>query len=111
MVIAVILTVLAAFGVLCALWTLFGFLVSGQRGAAMVYICGADSREEQIIRHYSWLRDLGLFHGPLVLVHHGITQEEKNRLLKCRQGIEICTVEELPSRLEQERNGLGRTGT
>lgn len=103
----IILTVLAAFGALCAMWALFGFLLPGQRGGAMVCVCRGDHREEQIIRHYGWLRDLGLFRAPLLLVDGGMTEEEQARLLKCRQGIEICTMEELSSRLEQERNRLG----
>lgn len=77
----------------------------------MVYVCRPEDRREQVIRHYGWLRDLGLFHGPLLLVYSDFPQAEKERLCVRRQGIEICTVEELPSRLEQERNGLGRTGT
>lgn len=103
----IILTVLAAFGGLCVLWTLFGFLLPGQRGAAVVCICRGNAREEQIIRYYGWLRDLGLVHAPLLLVDSGITEDERARLLRCRQGIEICTMEELPSRLEQERNRIG----
>ena len=102
----IILTVLAAFGALCVLWALFGFLLSGQRGAAVVCICRGDAREEQIIRHYGWLRDLGLIRAPLLLVADTMTQEERTCLLKCRQGVDICTMEELPSRLEQERNRL-----
>ena len=107
MIIWIILTVLAAFGALCALWALFGFLLPGQRGAAVVCLCRDDAREEQIIRHYGWLRDLGFIRAPLLLVDGTMTEEEQARLLKCRQGVEICTMEELPSRLEQERNRLG----
>lgn len=107
MIVWIILTVLAAFGGLCALWALFGFLLPGQCGAAMVCVCRGDAGEEQIIRHYGWLRDLGLVRSPLLLVDDGITEDERARLLKCRQGVEICTMEELSSRLEQERNRLG----
>lgn len=103
----IVLTVLAAFGALCAVWALFGFLLPGQRGAAVVFICRGCPREEQVIRHYGWLRELGCFRGPLVLVDGGLTEQERERLLKCRQNIEFCTMEELPSILEQERNKLG----
>ena len=103
----IILTVLAAFGGLCVLWALFGFLVPGQRGAALVCICRGDPREEQILRHYGWLRDLGLIRAPMVLVDGGLTEDDRLRLLRCRQDVELLTMEELPSRLEQERNKLG----
>ena len=111
MAIWIILTILAAFGALCALWALFGFLLAGQRGAVLVCLCRPGHGEEAVIRHYGWLRDLGLLRVPLVLIDGGLTEEERARLLKCRQGVVICDPEELPSRLEQERNRLDRTGT
>ena len=107
----ILLSVLAAFGVLCVIWTLFGFLLPGQRGAVLVCFCRPGNKEEAIIRHYGWLRDLGLSKAPLLLIDGGLTEEEQARLLKCRQGVEICSPEELISRLEQERNRLDGTGT
>ena len=107
MVIWIVLTVLAAFGLLCVLWTLFGFLLPGQRGAVLICLCRGAAHEEQIIRHYGWLRDLGLLRAPLLLVDGDMTEEERLRLLKCRQGVEFCRLEELSSRLEQERNAVG----
>ena len=109
MAIWIILTVLAAFGALCAIWALFGFLLPGQRGAAVVCICRGD--EEPILRHYGWLRGAGLLRIPLLLIDDGSTEEDKTRLLKGRQGVEICSPEELSSRLEQERNKLDGTRT
>ena len=38
-------------------------------------------------------------------------EEERIRLLKGRQGVEICSPEELYFRLEQERNNFDGTGT
>ena len=110
MVIWIVLTILAAFGALCALWAVFGFLLSGQRGAVMVCFCRPGNREEAVIRHYGWLRDLGLLRIPLLLIDGGLTEEERARLLKCRQGVSICGPEELFSRREQERNRLDGTG-
>ena len=108
MILWIILTVLAAFGLLCAAWALFGLLLRGQRGAAMICICRGAVEEEQTIRHCAWLRDVGLFRGPLLLVDAGMSPEERSRLLRCSRGGEICTTEELASRLEQERNRLDR---
>lgn len=103
----IILALLAAFGVLSVMWALFGFLLPGQRGTAMVCLCRGDGEEESVLRHYGWLRDLGFVRCPLLLVDCGITEEERARLLTLKQGVEICTMEELSSRLEQERNKLG----
>jgi hypothetical protein len=107
----VILTVLAALGCMSVLWALFGFLLPGQRGTAMVYLWRDHAEGEQALRHFGWLRGLGLIRCPLLLVDCEITEEERTRLLKNRPGVEICTMEELPSRLEQECQKLGRTGT
>ena len=103
----IILAVLAAFGVLSVMWTLFGFLLPGQRGTVMVCLCRGDGEEEPVLRHYGWLRDLGFVRCPLLLVECGITEEERTRPLSLRQDVEICTMEELPSKLEQERIKLG----
>lgn len=103
----IILAVLAAFGVLSVIWALFGFLLPGQRGTAMVCLCRGDGEEEIVLRHYGWLRGLGLVRCPLLLVDCGITEEERTRLLHLKQGVDICTMEELSSRLEQEREKLG----
>ena len=103
----IVLAVLAAFGVLSVLWVLFGFLLPGQRGTAMVCLCRNGAEEEQVTRHYGWLRDLGFIRCPLLLIDCGMTEEERARLLGHKQGVEICTLEELPSRLEQERETLG----
>ena len=107
MVIWIIVAVLAAFGALCAIWALFGFLLPGQRGAAVVCLCRDGAREEPLIRHCRWLQDLGLVRGPMLLIDGGMTEENRARLEKWGRDIEICTMEELPSRLEQERNRLG----
>ena len=111
MLIWILLTVLAAFGALCALWALFGFMLPGQCGAALVCFCRPGNQEEAILRHYGWLRGTGLLRAPLLLVDCGLTEEERNRLLKGRQGVEICSPEELAHRLEQERNKLDGTRT
>lgn len=101
----IVLCVLAAFGALSVLWALFGFLLPGQRGAAVVCLCRPGGREEAVIRRYRWLRDLGLVRSPLLLVDCGLTEAEKSRLHK--QGVELCEMAELTARLEQERERLG----
>ena len=39
MIVWIVLTVLAAFGLLCAVWAMFGMFLPGQQGGAMVCIC------------------------------------------------------------------------
>lgn len=107
----IVLAVLAAFGVLSMLWALLGFLLPGQRGTAMVYLWHDHGEGEQALRHYGWLRDLGLLRCPMLVIDCGMTEEERTRLLKNRPGVEICTLEELSSRLEQERKEVVGTGT
>lgn len=107
----IILAVLAAFGALSALWALFGFLLPGHRGTVMVCLCRGEADAEPVLRHFGWLRDWGLIRGPLLLIDGGMTDEERMRLLSRGHRVEFCTMEELPSRLEQERKELGRTGT
>lgn len=103
----IVLVVLAAFGALCALWALFGFLLPGQRGAVTVCLCRGDGTEEALIRRHRWLRDMGLTHSPLVLLDGGLTDEDKGRLT--RQGLTVCDMAELSARVEQEREKLDRT--
>lgn len=103
----IILGVLAAFGGLCALWALFGFLLPGQRGAVTVCLCRGDGTEEALIRRHRWLRDVGLTHCPLILLDGGLTEEAKGRLT--RQGHTVCDMAELSARVEQEREKLDRT--
>lgn len=103
----IVLGVLAAFGALCALWALLGFLLPRQRGAVTVCLCRGDGAEEHLIRRHRWLRDMGLIRDPLILLDDGLSETEKKRLTQ--QGLIICDMAELSARLEQEREKLDRT--
>ncbi len=96
----VILGTLAAFGVLCVLWCLFGALLPGTEGFAVV-ICG-EAEEERFWR-LLWLKSLGLLNCPVLMV-----AEKPGESVMAE--IEICSREELISRLEQERNRFNGTG-
>lgn len=100
----IVLAVLAAFGVLCALWVLFGLLLPRQSGMAAVLLCHGDPGEEPLVRRYLWLYDLGLLRFPLILVDGG-DHEPRHAL----RGIIRCTSEELLEKLEQERKQLDGT--
>lgn len=101
----IVFGVLAAFGALAVFWAMFGFLLPGQREPVMVYLCRG--REEAVVRRWSWLRDLGLLHCPLILVDCTLPEEARLRLIKNRNGLEFCGLEDLCARLEQERKGFG----
>lgn len=105
----IVLSVLGAFGLLCAVWVLFGFLLPGQRGAAAVLLCHGAAKEEAVLRRYLWLYNVGLVRCPLLLVDCGLSQQERTRLEKAP--FTLCTPEELQDKLEQERKHLGTTGT
>ena len=95
-----IVCILAAFGLLSALWAGLGWLLPGGRGMAMV--C-AGPPDPGILARYRWLRGLGLFSCPLI-----VAAEETD--LPPMDGIEICAPEALLSRLELERKQIDGTG-
>ena len=91
---------LAAFGLFSAVWALFGWLLPGGRGCALVCMGFPD---EGIRSRYRWLCGIGFLHCPLLIV----AEEE----LQLPEGnMEICSREELLSRLEQEKNRFNGTG-
>lgn len=105
----IVLTVLGAFGLLCALWVVFGFLLPGGRGAATVLLCSGEAGEEAVLQRYLWLYNTGLVRSPLLIVDCGLSPEDRKRLQQ--HPITLCTLQELQEKLEQERAHLGRTGT
>lgn len=105
----IVLTVLGAFGLLCALWVMFGFLLPGGRGAATVLLCRGEAGEEAVLLRYLWLYNTGLLRSPLLIVDCGLSPKDRKRLQ--RHPIILCTVQQLQEKLEQERTHLGRTGT
>ena len=94
----VILGVLAAFGLLCALWTVFGRLLPGLRGCALVCL---GPPEEEIVTGYNVLKGMGLLNCPLIVV--------TDPAVECPE-MEICSREDLLSRLEMERKRFDGTG-
>ena len=105
----IVLAIFGAFGLLCAVWVLFGFLLPGQRGAAAVLLCRGEPAEEAVLRRYLWLYNTGLVRCPLLAVDCGL--KDGQRIWLSQYPITLCTPEELQNQLEQERNQLGRTGT
>ena len=76
-------------------------------GAVTVYLCRGDGTEEPLIRRHRWLWDVGLIHCPLILLDGGLSEADRERLI--RQGHTVCDMAELSARVEQEREKLDRT--
>ncbi len=89
----IVICVLAGFGLLSLLWALFGFLLPGHRDMAVICV-DCRGREEAVVRHYGFLRGLGLIRGPLVLIDRGLTEAEKHCLLGMSPDVRIVTWEE-----------------
>ena len=90
---------LAAFGLMSALWALFGWLLPDGRGCVLVCYGQPD---EGILARAGWLRSLGLLKVPLLVV-------AERADLHCPD-TEICSREELLPRLERERKRFDGSG-
>lgn len=98
---------LAAAGLLSVLWALFGWLLPGGQNGITVVICGPGADGYGVWLRWRWLRWMGLAGGRMLLVGGGLSEQERERLGRKHFDIEFCTPEELPSRLELERDQLG----
>ncbi len=98
-----IVGMLAAFGLLCALWALLGWALPGDGNSAAVCLCHAGLKEINAVRKLLWLRDWGFLKCPVLLVDCGLSEEEKRQLSKLSDYIEFCELEALAARLELER--------
>lgn len=96
----ILLGALAAFGAWSALWTALGWLLPGVRGCVLVCMGPPD---EGMCSRYRWLWGMGLLNCPLVAVTQDAAAVGKET--------EICSREDLLSRLEWERERFDGTGT
>lgn len=93
-----VLGTLAAFGLVSALWVLYGLLLPPDRDGVIYAPGSPGAAENSFARRYLWLRELGLVRGKLVLADFGLSDEERDWLLE--RGIEVCAPEQLPARME-----------
>lgn len=93
-----LLGALAAFGLLCCIFCAAGLFLSGDPHTKLICLLVPGYPPDGAIAHYRVLRDLGLVHGPLLII--GAEPEDMGA------DIEFCTAQELPARLELERNDL-----
>ena len=109
-VVMLFLAVLAAFGTLCALWALFGWMIPNGEEGMLVCRGGSGVTERGLLRRYLMLRGMGLLDCPLIIVDPDLPEPERRRLEAMGTGIELWGAEELLRRLEQERNQIDGTG-
>lgn len=95
-----VIGVLAAFGLLCMIWSLLGLWLSGGKG--WVAVCWAGKGQAAALRRCRWLRSWGLLRGPIILVSREEIPEPETGLSRETENIEICTLEALPARLKVE---------
>ena len=93
----IVLGTLAAFGLVSALWVLYGFLLPPDRGSVLYAPARPGVAEDSFARRYLWLRELGLLREELVMVDFGLSDEERDWLMA--RGVTVCTPEKLAERL------------
>ena len=98
---------LAAFGLLCCLWVILGWLLPGGTGGAAVCWGSPGFPEKHFVQRYLFLMETGLIRCRLLIVDMGLEEPHRKWLRGFESRIEICTTEELSSRLELERKRFG----
>ena len=93
----IMLGTLAAFGLVSALWVLYGFLLPAERGGGLYAPARPGVTEDSFARRYLWLRELGLLREELTMVDFGISNAERDWLTE--RGVTVCTPEKLVERM------------
>lgn len=102
-----IVAVLTAIGLLSVLWAALGWLIPACSHGWLV--CPGRGDAFPLVGVFLWLRSLGIVRCPLIVVDMGLDSQERAYL--SRQGIEICSLAELPDRLRIGENAIdGRDG-
>ena len=99
----ILLAALAAFGLVCVIWTLVSLLIPKKQAGAVVYLCRGGLSELPGLRRWLWLRNWGLMTAPILLVDCGLTDQERKELGLLVKDGEFCDLKALPARLELER--------
>ena len=84
----VLLGLLAAFGLLCIMWVLFGFLLPGSSRCTVVVLC-RPGREASLLRRFLWLRELGLLRCTILLSGRGLTAQQRRHIQQKYRSIEF----------------------
>ena len=91
----ILLGALAAFGLLCCIYCVGGLFLSADSRPRLICLLPQGHHPDGAIARYRVLRDLGLVHGPLLIL--GAAPENLG------VDVEFCTAQELFPRLELER--------
>ena len=90
-----LLSLLAAFGLVCLLWLGMGWLLLPLRCPARVVLEGHGTGEdlEQAVRGLLWLRRTGLWRGTVVIRDEGLDERglALARTLSLRWGVELSS--------------------
>lgn len=81
---------LAAFGLLCILWILFGFLLPGSVRCRIAVICPR-GREIATIRRFCLLREFGLLRFELVVINSALNPRQKRFIAEKYPFIRFCS--------------------
>ena len=95
----VLLGMLAAFGAFAAVWTVFVFFLPEDAGCLLICV---GQPQSGLAGRWKWLASCGLLRCPIIAV----TEEE---LLYQSENIVKCSWDELPARLEMERDRIDGT--
>lgn len=98
MVLFICLGTLAAFGFLCCVYCVAGLFLSDDRRPMLICLLPQGHLPDGAIARYRLLKDLGLVRGPLLVIGTAPS--------KAAPDIEYCSLQDIPTRLELERNNL-----
>ena len=88
MIVYVLLGLLAAFGLVCMMWVLFGFLLPGSRRCTVVVLCSPE-QETALLRRLLWLRELGLLRCGIYLSGRGLTDHQRRYIQRKYRSVEF----------------------
>lgn len=83
----VILGLLAAFGLFCAMWAAFGFFLPGSEKCTLVVLCHP-RQEPALLRRLLWLRGLGLLRCGIRISGRGLTACQRRNIRQT-----VCEIE------------------
>lgn len=93
MILYVLLGLLAAFGLFCMIWVLFGFLLPGSRRCSVILLCSPKDEAAMLCR-LVWLREIGLLRCKMLLGGRGIPAHQRAQIRKKYPFVEFCDPED-----------------
>ena len=101
----VVFVFFAAFGLLCALWALFGHLLPGS-GSCEIAVLSPKERELALIRRFCWLRGLGFTRATLTVLDSGLNRRQRQYLKRRYPYIRFCARQSWHTGHREERTDL-----